>query len=135
MSDRKISERTKVLMCAKKLISKEEHWTKHASFRTESGHTVIRRLEDIVSYCMSGAIQRAHGWNTPSYDQNAACETYRFIENIMILPIATFNDNHNTTHTDVLRKFDELIGLSLADDQKTEGNHAGTKVFAAANHC
>jgi len=135
MSDRKISERTKSMMRAKKLIAQEKHWTKHASFRNESGYTTIAELQDIVSYCMSGAIQRAHGYGTPSYDQNAACETYRFIENIMILPIATFNDNPNTTHADVLNKFDELIGLSLADDQKTEGKHAGTKVFAAANHC
>jgi hypothetical protein len=105
MSARKISETTKQLMAARKLIEKEENWTKGAAARDRTGVSVNYAASDAYSFCIVGALARAKvkAGSKVYYRGNGGS-------------IVLFND-YEARHSDILAFLDEAIAQSVAEDQ------------------
>jgi hypothetical protein len=90
-----------VLVEARRLIEKPEHWTKDEDARDLHGLPVDPLDDDAARWCIGGAIRRIGGGSgTPEvYDVIRAVISDEFI--------SRFNDEH--THVEVLALFDKAI--------------------------
>jgi len=103
MSDRKISEDTKKLMRARKLIEQPENWTQGIFARTKEGMKINPQSYLAYSFCIIGALQKVRFDNLD------------ILHNIHV--IINFNDM--STHDEVLRFLDRAILKSITQDQKS----------------
>ena len=97
-----------ILIKAKEIITKPEAWTKYASARTSTGSLCFVASSDAVSFCASGAVDKAALVldATPLANRNA---NYMLYWSSVKGAIGT-NDAENTNHADILAWFDRAIG-------------------------
>lgn len=90
-----------ILIAARKLIEKPEHWTQRAFATNEIGNPTIPGARTAASWCAEGAVRRVGGDCLATYvvrDLERACGWQG---------VLTFNDSH--THAEVLAAFDRAI--------------------------
>lgn len=118
MSDRKISQTTKNLMAARKLIENPEHWCKSTSARTEDGWPLPSpNHPQAFSFCAVGALRRVIRVETllPNLPE---WQRLDFVARITSVGPVYLNDHG--THQDVLNMFDRAIQLSVQQDHLEE---------------
>jgi hypothetical protein len=127
MSNRKISERTKVFIGARELLSKKERWTQGTTWRDDEN--------GLRSFCMIGALENQF---LEHYERRQLFYYYTgYAARIIGGSIAAFNDDKGRRHEEVLAVLDTIIAKSIADDQKKKGeaNNEGAEVFKATDDC
>lgn len=101
-----------ILQAARKLLSKEERWTRGGLARDSDGVIVEPQAKEAVCWCAMGAVHKQRG---PSRSEAAAerrlfetmPETYR---NGGYL--GQYNDDPNRTHPDLLAWIDRAIAAA-----------------------
>lgn len=96
---------SEILLEARDLIAKPEHWTQGTSARDASGTPVISREDCATSFCMYGAISRAAGMHN-IHKEVLATELRTTIHGPSI---AEYNDAPNRKHEDVLAMMDATV--------------------------
>lgn len=105
------------LRAAKALIDTPERWTKKVFARNAAGFGVDVDNPDAVCFCSLGAIAKVvdHdprevwigcGIELPRNYLEQAAGGFRFVTDI--------NDDHDTTHADIMKLFDDAIALAEA---------------------
>jgi hypothetical protein len=127
MSDRRISEKTKILIKARQLISKKINWTINILARNKKGEVTATYHEDAFSFCAWGALDKIAGTNIITYNdfddrfharKPITYEVGHILQEVCGQAVAPYNNNH--THEEVLQWFDDAIALSVEKDQLAE---------------
>jgi hypothetical protein len=104
-----------ILVRARHILSKPEHWTKYALAKNEGNWEVKPNNSTACKFCTIGALHRAvidlHGGILTTQTFEKAKTALRGTDAIKAQHegIVMFNDDENTTHQDVLNAFDEAI--------------------------
>ena len=103
-----------LLIAAKNLISDPNHWTKNVGARNERGTHVLSSHPSAVCFCMLGALNAAAHRNRPQFDRmNLRDASVKLLQVIPDSPmISMFNDRPSTTHSDVMKVFDDAIAAT-----------------------
>lgn len=97
-----------VIVRAREILSDPKHWIKSTYARNLVGDSVLATSPHAVCWCSMGALWKAFdevGKNT------TRMEAYTFLQKNLLEneDIAGFNDNPDTTHSDVMAAFDRAI--------------------------
>jgi len=110
MSNRKISDTTKNLIAARKLIEKPENWCQWSLAKNIKGEPVKINDPTAFSFCIIGALDKIIGKETPySYNYNERDLLFSVTSNPAVL-------NDSSTHKEVLETLDAVIKLSIIRD-------------------
>ena len=104
-----MSERKKVvevLVNARKILSKEENWTRGSYARDEDGQSVYVNASNAVCFCSIGAVN-ASAMPRHSGEYVTALEALEMV--VKPMPIIAFNDAESTSHKGVMAMFDLAI--------------------------
>ena len=90
-----------ILVKAKELI--ELGWTKDAPARKENGRFTYATDVEACAWCATGSLMAAENTISPNQD------CLRLLKDICDTDLVSFNDDPNTTHSNVIAAFDEAI--------------------------
>ena len=91
-----------ILIDAKELISNPVKWTTRFWARNAAGKPITSYSPEACQWCSWGALMKVQAGG----DINVA---YQTLTDFMYGNIAAFNDSPNTTHADVMARFDRAI--------------------------
>lgn len=91
-----------ILIAARQLIAKPEHWTQIEIARKPNGDGTLSTDPNAVCWCAYGAMCKVGDCYVDALETSRAIMITEVGE-----AIGTFNDTH--THAEVLAKFDEVI--------------------------
>lgn len=96
---------SEILLEARDLIAKPEHWTQGVAARSASGSLVMPWADCAASFCMYGAIVRA----SAKYCMPADLLAYELRITLHGPAIGEYNDARNRKHEDVLSMMDATV--------------------------
>ena len=92
-----------LLIAARALIEKPEHWTQEVHARDSAGNKVSPNSSKAVCFCAHGALVRVFNKTYGLEEEKATA----YLKKQTGTAIWTFNDSH--THEEVLNVFDKAI--------------------------
>lgn len=108
---------------ARKLIEKEENWTRKVSARDARGKEVEAIANEAVCWCAYGALERvctrkkgdvvAWAWSLI-----ALWDSIPVKPRVGKLVLSAYNDRRTTTHADILALYDRAIAAEQAKRQR-----------------
>lgn len=104
MSERK--KAVEVLVNARKILSKEENWTRGSYARDADGHKVYVDSSNAACFCSIGAVATSASPKL-SDEYLSALEALGAV--VEPMPVIAFNDAESTSHKDVMAMFDLAI--------------------------
>ena len=131
MREHSIGDVILVLSNAKKLISVPERWTKVESAKASDGSSVGADSPIACSWCAHGALKKAcHDYSGTQEGSNLLFfgEDGLFVKALRYLRLCSprsegvivFNDNPDTSHSDVLKLYDDALDLAKVEMKKVE---------------
>ena len=98
------------LLClAKKRIGTEERWIKKAMARDDDDLQCHPSAHDAVSWCSVGALHRCKAFEEDALVAAEALDKATWVKSGC--GAITYNDRVETTHADVMARFDDAIAL------------------------
>lgn len=108
-----------ILVCARELLSDPNKWTKKTMARDATGKHVSAKDDSAVCWCMAGAIEKCddhftkgYAWQIRGSELSRAWDALLKVGVVSGEPIKAgveFNDDPETTHEMLMRRFDAAI--------------------------
>lgn len=92
------------LKAARELVARPGGWTQEAFARDDEGQQTQSRSRDAVCWCAEGALKASR----------SGFAEFDFLQKLLGLPIAVWNDEPGRTQADVVAAFDRAIALAEA---------------------
>lgn len=108
-----------LLKKTRKIIAKEENWTRDADARAANGNAIGVHTQGACAYCVGGALQKAYGdhyliGNTTFL--KAARLLHEDAQRYGFQGFVHANDSAATTHKQVLRAIDRCIEVAKKEE-------------------